>query len=499
MYTIGIDSGTQSTKAIVADAESGVIVAQSQEGYGLIDGLPPGHLEQNPATWIEAVEATITDCLEQLGTKRGQVAGVGVSGQQHGLVVLDAKDEPVRPAKLWCDTSTTNQCDAYAECFGGPEGLIAAAGNAMLPGYTAPKILWLKENEPENFAATKSVLLPHDYINFWLTGEKSMEYGDASGTGLLDVRSRIWKSDLIDFIDPRLSAMLPAVGSSREANGTLRDSLATAWGLEKGVVVSAGGGDNMMGAIGTGNVESGVVTASLGTSGTLYGVSATPVVDEAGEVAAFCDSTDQWLPLVCTMNVTLVSEQLRSLFDWEIDRLEKALLKAGPGAGGLLMLPYLNGERTPNLPNATGVLHGMRTDNMTLENLARAGVEGATAGLGYGLRRFRELGMDPREVRLTGGGSKSAPWRQICADMFNASTVGLSTAEGAGLGAAIQAIDAVLSDRGTPTDYSELAAKLVVLDEATRCEPIAENVERYAQLQAKQGELMRCLAGADFL
>ncbi|MCB1064507.1 MAG: xylulokinase, partial [Verrucomicrobiae bacterium] len=343
MLFIGIDSGTQSTKAIVLDLGTGEIVAEAQEKYDLIPGLPAGHLEQHPEDWTAAVGKTIAGCLESLGERRHDVRGIGVSGQQHGLVVLDSNDEVVRPAKLWCDTSTTAQCDQFAEAFGGQSGLIAKAGNAMLPGYTIPKLLWLKQNEPENFARVTSILLPHDYLNFWLTGVKRMEFGDASGMGILNVRTREWDFDLVDFIDPRVREMLLPLGSSNEPHGNLRADLAAGWGLSKGVVVSAGGGDNMMGAIGTGNITPGVITASFGTSGTLYGCAAEPVIDPRGEIAAFCDSTDRWLPLVCTMNVTVVTEQVRGWFGWDLETLEEKIASVPAGAEGLSFLPYLNG------------------------------------------------------------------------------------------------------------------------------------------------------------
>lgn len=470
MLTLGLDSGTQSTKCIVLDVETGVVLAQASEKYALLDGLPPGHLEQDPADWVRAVEVTVETCLAALGDRRKEVRAIGVSGQQHGLVALDAADAVVRPAKLWCDTSTAAECDALAAAFGGAGGLIAAAGNAIPPGFTAPKILWLKRHEPENFARTTAVLLPHDYLNFFLTGVKRMEFGDASGTGLLDVRSRQWHAELVAAVDPRLAEMLPPVGSSLEKHGTLRAELAARWGLPDGVVVSAGGGDNMMGAIGTGNVRPGVVTASLGTSGTLFATAGQPVVDPKGEVAAFCSSTDQWLPLVCTMNVTVLTEQVRKLFGWSHAELEAAVASAPAGADGLLFLPYLNGERTPNLPDGRGVLHGMRMDTMTPGHLARAAMEGVTVGLGYGLRRFSELGVTPTEIRLTGGGSQSAIWRQICADVFGVPVVCLHSAEGAALGAAIQAAAAAARDTGGPS-LEVLADRLATLDESTRHQP----------------------------
>ncbi|MEQ1851519.1 MAG: FGGY family carbohydrate kinase, partial [Chthoniobacteraceae bacterium] len=198
MITLGIDSGTQSTKCIALDLASGKIAASASQSYGLIEGLPPGHLEQDPKVWLDAVDATVRACLEQLGKKKDGVKAIGVSGQQHGFVPLDKKNKVIRPAKLWCDTSTTEECQKIEAEFGGAEGLIRLSGNAMPPGYTAPKILWLKQKEPKNFKALKTVLLPHDYINFHLTGEKAMAYGDASGTGLLDVRTKQWCKPVVD-------------------------------------------------------------------------------------------------------------------------------------------------------------------------------------------------------------------------------------------------------------------------------------------------------------
>lgn len=499
MYFLGIDSGTQSTKCVVLDSESGKIVAQAQESYELISGLPTGHMEQHPQDWIKAVDATVSKCLEELGESKVMVRGIGVSGQQHGLVVLDENDEVVRPAKLWCDTSTAKQCETFRSAFRGDDGLIRLAGNTIMPGYTAPKILWLKDNEPENFEKVHSILLPHDYLNFYLTGVKRMEYGDASGTALLDVRTRTWCKDLINFIHPSVAEMLPEVGSSLEMHGELKEELRKRWGLPVGVIVSAGGGDNMMGAIGTGNTCAGVITASFGTSGTLYGCADESIVDPNGEIAAFCDSTDQWLPLICTMNVTVTTEQVRNMFKWDHAALEAAVKEAKPGADGLTFLPYLTGERTPNLPNGKGVIHGLTTKNMTAPNLARSAMESVTLGLAYGLGRFRELGLEPTEIRLTGGGSKSAVWRQISADCFGVPVVTLSTSEGASLGAAIQAAYVAAETDGKQVDYETLCRRWVTLDESTRCEPNPDNLELYRNLLEQQLELTQVLKAADYL
>jgi xylulokinase len=499
MIFLGIDSGTQSTKTIAFDLDTGRVLGSAQRTYDLIPGLPPGHLEQHPEDWIQAVRETIGQVLQELGDRRGEVAGIGVSGQQHGLVVLDAEGEPIRPAKLWCDTSTVEECAELEAAAGGRNELIAMTGNVMLPGYTAPKLLWLKKNEPANFRRIRTVLLPHDYINFWLTGEKHMEYGDASGTALMNVKERTWCRKLVHAIDPSVEGFLPPLGSSRKPAGLLRDTLRKEFNLSTDVVVSAGGGDNMMGAIGTGNVAPGVVTVSLGTSGTIYAFSEKPVIDPQGEVAAFCDSTDHWLPLVCTMNVTVATEQVRRLFGWSHEDLEKAAASAPAGAGGLLFLPYLNGERTPNLPAGTGVFHGLTTQNMTREPMARAVMEGVTLGLAYGLRRFRELGLAPSEIRLTGGGSKSALWRQIAANIFQTETVCLQTAEGAALGAALQAAATWMEVDGQGGSLAGLTAKAVQCESSTRCSPDKKTGALYEELLDRQVDLSRRLHTAGYL
>ena len=489
MIFLGIDCGTQSTKTIAVDWETGVVLASAHQSYGFLTNLPPGAMEQDPAEWVSAADATVRKVLAALRARKSEIRGIGVSGQQHGLVPLDRNGRVVRPAKLWCDTSTAGQCWEITQHFGGAAEIIRRTGNAMLPGYTAPKILWLRQNEPENWKATATVLLPHVFLNFWLTGSARMEYGDASGTALMDITKREWASDVVDFIAPDLAGKLPPLQLSSKPAGTLGANLAKEWGLSAEVVISSGGGDNMMGAIGTGNIQGGVVTASLGTSGTLYAFSNTPVADPKGEVAGFCDSTDHWLPLVCTMNLTLITEHVRNLFSWDFASLDAALMSVPAGADGLLMLPYLTGERTPNLPHATGVLHGLTVSNFTPAHLARAASEAVTLGLGYGLSRFRELGVEPSEIRLTGGGSNSAVWRKICADVFGVPVVCLRSGEGAGLGAAIQAGWTFEGSVG----LREICSRIVRLDESTRVGPDKKTTGCYAALLEKSRLLREAL------
>jgi xylulokinase len=499
MLCLGIDSGTKSTRTLVLDIESGEVVAFAQQTYGTIEGLPPGHIEQDPKLWTKAAGATIRECLAQIGERRSEIKAIGVSAQQHGLVALDDASDVLRPAKLWCDVATEEQCEKFNREFGGPDGLIERIGNLMLPGYTAPKLLWLKENEPANFRRLTSILLPHDYLNFWLTGERQMEYGDASGTGLMDVRTREWSKPILQFIDPELESMLPPLRSSKRAAGLLRTVLRKKWGLAEDALVSAGSGDNMMSAIGTGNIHPGMVTVSLGTSGTICAFSEEPVIDPKGEVAGFCDATDHWLPLTCTMNVGVATEKVRQLFGWDVPGFEKQIESVPAGAGGLLFLPYLQGERTPNLPKGSGVFHGLTTENMKPNFIGRSVVEGVTLGLAYGLRRFKELGIAAEEIRLTGGGSKSAVWRQIATDVLGLPTLALKVTEGAALGAAIHAAWTYCQVKGEPVPLEKLVDDLVSVEKESRLEPNKDSRALYSELLLRRIDLTRKLNTAGYL
>ncbi len=485
---IGIDSGTQSTKAVVLDLDTRTVVAEARAPHQLIEGLPVGHMEQHPRDWTTALDFVIAEVAAKVD--RARVRGIGISGQQHGFVPLDADGEVIRPAKLWCDTSTIAECEILTKKLGGPKAVIRKAGLLFLPGFTAPKILWLKRHEPANYKRLRHVLLPHDYLNFHLTGNYCMEYGDASGTALMDVRKRTWSAAAIDAIDQNLRDWLPELSPSHVAAGTLRSELAHQYGLSPDVVVSAGGGDNMMGAIGTGNVVPGVVTASFGTSGTIYAHATKPVVDPAGEIAAFCGSTGGWMPLLCTMNVTTVTEQVRAVFGYDHDALNAAVAAAPAGAGGLVLLPYLAGERTPNVPDGSGVLLGLNLRNFTAGSVARAAMEGVTMGMNYGLRRLAELGVKAKEIRLTGGGAKSSVWRQIMADVFGVPVVAMVADEGAALGGAIQAAWCVaLREGNRKAKITDFTTGTVALNEPTRCLPDKANVKRYREMQALQDQI----------
>jgi xylulokinase len=493
---IGIDSGTQSTKALVVDADRGRVVGEGSRAYGLLPGLPPGAKEQEPGLWREAMVGAMREALKRARARADEVKAMGVSGQQHGFVPLDAQGEVIRPAKLWCDTTTAAECEEIMAAVGGVKATIRALGNAVLPGFTASKILWLKRREPRNFKRLATVLLPHDYLNHWLTGRAVMEFGDASGTALLDVRRRRWAGSVLAAIDSELEGKLPPLMGSDEPVGRLRAEAARVLGLGNDVLVSAGGGDNMMGAIGTGNTRAGVITASLGTSGTIYACSEKPVVDPRGEIAAFCDSTNRWLPLLCTMNVTVATEMVRQDFRWTHARFEAEAAKVGPGADGLVLLPYLEGERTPNVPDGTGVFFGVTPRTFKAGHYARAAMEGVTLGMNYGLRRLAELGVKPVQIRATGGGANSRLWRQIMADVFNAEVVTLKVGEGAAYGAALQALWCWRRQRGEQISITDLTDRFVTLNRSETARPRAGAVRLYAQMQALQDTLSRVLRPA---
>jgi D-xylulose kinase len=480
---IGIDSGTQGTKGVVFSREDGRIQAEADTDHQLIENIG-GRREQKPEWWIEACSNVIGHLLNNSNVSRDMICAIGVSGQQHGMVPLDARGDVIRPAKLWCDTETAPQCDQITDHIGSPAKVIELIGNSVAAGFTASKILWLKQNEPQNYERLATVLLPHDYINFWLTGQRKTEYGDASGTAYFDVKTRTWSDTLLNAIDDtgRLQDCLPDLIPSDEPVGTIRSEIAEQFQLHPDVLVSAGGGDNMMAAIGTGNVLPGVVTTSLGTSGTIYSFSDQPVIDPNGELAAFCSSSGGWLPLVCTMNVTVSTELTRELLDLSVAELNDLASAAATGAEGILLLPYFNGERTPALPNAKAIFFGLTSTNYTPANLARASMEGATLGLRYGLNVLRQQGITPADIRLVGGGAKSPLWRQMVADVFDCPVVCPQSSEAGAVGAALQAMWCYINQKAGALSLAELTDRYIALDESTRAVPDSSRASRYAEI-----------------
>ena len=432
----GIDLGTQSLKAVLYDCNQKRIAAQSSCALDLISE-DDGTREQK-TQWYDAA---LKNAFEKLPADlRKRVQAVGVSGQQHGFVPLDKDGQALYNVKLWNDTSTAEECCLLTEKAGGTDAVLQEAGNLMLPGFTAPKILWFKRHYPEQWKKLRYIMLPHDYINFVLTGNYVAEAGDASGTALFNPAKRAWSSKLCSLIDENLYDLLAPLIASGEKAGTVNKQAAESLRIPEGIPVSSGGGDNMMGAIGTGTVSDGFLTMSMGTSGTLYAYSDKPIADPERGLSGFCSSTGGWLPLLCTMNCTVATEQIRSLFGLSISEFDSLASKAQPGCQGVRILPFFNGERTPNLPNGRASINGLTMTNTSRENICRAAMESAVFALKGGLDTFKKLGFEPKEIRLIGGGSKSPLWRQIAADIMNVPITVPASEEAAALGAAVQAL-----------------------------------------------------------
>ncbi len=441
--TLGIDLGTQNIKVLFYDYENKKTVACESAPLNLYQD-DCGSAEQHAHWWIKALR----DALNQIPSPiKESVIAISVSGQQHGFVPIDQHGEVLAPVKLWCDTSTEQECQEIMNRLGGEKKCVELTGNKIFSGYTASKVLAFKKRHKELYSQLETILLPHDYLNYWLTGEKCMEVGDASGTGFFNVSKREWSSEVLTAIDSDrdLTVCLPSPNISNKLIGSITRTAAQKTGLPVGVPVAIGGGDNMMGAIGTGNISEGRATVSLGTSGTVYAYSSKPVLDQAGNIAAFCSSSGGWLPLLCTMNCTVTTELFRSLLNVSINDFDDAVSLAPAGSNGVLTLPFFNGERTPNLPRAKGCILGLDSQNTNKENVFRSGVEGATFALKFGIEELRRLGLETNEIILTGGGTKSSIWRQIVSDIMGVQVNVLQQDEGAAFGAALQALAAIES------------------------------------------------------
>jgi len=425
---VGLDVGTTGVKA-AAISPDGRVLASASEGYAL-STPQPGWSEQEPEDWWRAAE----DVLGRLPE-----GPVGLSGQMHGLVVLDAEQRVLRPAILWNDQRTAVQAQAITERVGAPR-LTEVTGNPALTGFQAPKILWLRDQEPKAYERVASVLLPKDYIRLRLTGEKATDASDAAGTLLLDLKARTWSSEILEALE--ISARwLPQVFESPDRTGSVLKKVAKELGLPDGVPVAAGAGDNAAAAVGNGIVREGLASCSIGTSGVLFAHSDTMATDPSGRVHAFCHAVPLRYHL---MGVTLAAGgALRWWRDLvgkgDYDELTALAAQTPPGAEGLVFLPYLTGERTPHLdPQARGAFFGLNSRH-GLGHLTRAVMEGVAYSQRDSLEIIVELGTDPEQIRVTGGGARSPFWRQLLADVLGRPVVRTAADEGPAYGAALLA------------------------------------------------------------
>ena len=438
-YVIGIDSSTTATKAVLID-DAGAVAAIGVAEYGY-DIPRPLWSEQDPALWWDGTQVAIRSVLAEMGVSGSEVAGIGLTGQMHGLVLLDDSGAVLRPAILWNDQRTGAACDAIRAAVG-LERLIAITGNDALPGFTAPKLVWVRDEEPEVWSRIGHVLLPKDYVRLRLTGEYALDKADGAGTQLFDLAARDWSDEVLAAlgIDRR---WMPPTYEGPTVTGTVSAGAAAATGLRAGTPVVAGGGDQSANAVGVGAVAPGIVALSLGTSGVVFATTDGPIRDPRGQVHAFCHAVpDRWHLMTVMLSA---AGSLR----WFRDALAPGVgfgdltSEAGTvdaGSDGLLFLPYLTGERSPHPdPLARGAFVGL-TVSHERRHLTRAVLEGVAFGLRDGLDQMIGAGLPPpSHVRASGGGTASPQWRQILADVLDAEVATVSTTEGAAYGAALLA------------------------------------------------------------
>jgi xylulokinase len=438
-YLLGIDTSTTSSKALLIDSQGNLIAVASSPHS--LQTPKPLWSEQDPREWWQAVSASIKLVLEQAGVGAERIAAVGLTGQMHGLVLLDGLGNVLRPAILWNDQRTQSQCDEIHQRIG-KERFIQITGNVALTGFTAPKILWVKENEPEVYAKAKHVLLPKDYIRYKLTGEYAMDKADGAGTVLFDLKSRTWSVEVLKAleIDP---AWMPPVFEGPVFTGTVTEEAASVTGLKAGTPVAAGGGDQAAQAVGVGAVEPGIVGLTVGTSGVIFATTPSALVEPEGRLHAFCHAVPgMWHFMGVMLSAAGSLQWYRDSLAPELsfDDLLAEAEKAPAGSEGLLFLPYLSGERTPYPdPLARGAFIGL-TLRHGRAHMTRAVLEGVSFGLKDSFTLIQNAGLGKiNQVRASGGGTKGALWRQILASVLEAELVTVNTTEGAAYGAALLA------------------------------------------------------------
>lgn len=474
-YVIGVDLGTSAVKLLLVN-KSGEVVHEVSKEYPLIQEKT-GYSEQNPEDWVTQTVAGLKELVETFPGNANEIEGLSFSGQMHGLVLLDENNEVLRNAILWNDTRTTPQCQTIYDKVG-KERFISITKNLALEGFTLPKILWVKENEPEIFAKAKTFVLPKDYVRFRLTGTIHMDYSDAAGTSLLDIAKKEWSKEIGDALDIDISICPPLV-ESHENVGKISADIAKATGLSTDTDVFAGGADNACGAIGSGILSDGKTFASIGTSGVVLSYEPTGDKDYEGKVHYFNHGEEN---AFYAMGVTLAAGHSLNWFkktfanDLTFDELLDGVGDVPVGSDGLLFTPYLVGERTPHADSQIrGSFIGMDSSH-TIKNFARAVLEGITFSLNESIAIFRENGKKIDKIYSIGGGAKNTDWLQIQADIFDAQIVRLKSEQGPGMGAAM------LAAYGSGWFSSLKECADAFLEDAETYDPIPENAAKYKEL-----------------
>lgn len=445
---LGIDIGTSGTKTVLFD-EAGNSIASSVSEYPLYQPNI-GWAEQDPEDWWRATCLTVKEVLQRSGISAADIKGIGLSGQMHGLVLLDRDDKVLRKAIIWCDQRSSAECEEITSILG-RERLVAITANPALTGFTASKIMWVKNHEPEVYEKVRKILLPKDYIRFKLTGEYATEVSDASGMQLMDISKRQWSDEVLNKLDIDRD-FLGSMHESQEISGRVNKAASDATGLQEGTPVVGGAGDQAAGAVGNGIVKPGVISSTIGSSGVVFAYTQNVNIDLQGRVHTFCHAIpNTWHIMGVTQGAGLSLKWFRDNFCNEEKRaaelmredpyvlMDREAENAPTGCNGLIYLPYIMGERTPHLdPNARGVFFGLSARHEK-QDMLRAVMEGVVYSLKDCLDIITEMGVEVSEVRASGGGGKSSLWRQMQADIFGREITTINSSEGPALGVAILA------------------------------------------------------------
>ena len=485
MYFLGIDLGTSSVKVLAINDKSEIIGDVSKE-YPVY--FPKDKwAEQNPDDWWEKTVEAIKELIQKYNIPNNEIRSIGFSGQMHGLVALDSDNKVLFPAILWCDNRTELECEQITEYFG-KDKLREYTANKCLTGFTAPKILWVKNNMPQEFDKIKHIMLPKDYIRFKLSGDYAIDFSDASGMLLLDVKNKRWSKEMCEYLNVK-EDMLPKLCESYEVTGVVSEEVKKELGLSGEILIVGGAGDQAAGAIGTGTVEEGIVSVTLGTSGVVFAAHESFSVDNDCRLHAFCHANGKYHSMGVMLSAANCFKWWKDsiIKDSNIKELEEEAEKVNIEENKLIYLPYLMGERTPySDPNAKGAFVGM-TMNTTRGHMTRAVLEGVAFGLKDSLEILKDMNIPINEIRLIGGGAKSPIWRQIIADIFDCKISIINTNQGGGLGAAILAAVGAGQYKNVEAGCKEMVK---VIDSVN---PIKENVEIYKKLYPKYNELYKSL------
>ena len=476
MYWMGIDIGTGGTRALLVDVEGKVRGSFTAPHEDMLMERPLW-AEQRPENWWDAAQVAIRGVLSENGIRGEQVTGIGLSGQMHGLTLLDENADVIRPALIWCDQRSQAQVDWINEHVG-RDKVLQYTANPVVTGFTLPKLLWVRDNEPRQFDRIRRILLPKDYVRYRLTGEFASEVSDASGTSLFDVLNRRWSWEMADACGVERTA-LPAVYESADVTGKITQAVADATGLAAGTPVVGGGGDQAASAVGNGIVEAGIVSCTLGTSGVVFAHMDKPAYDPQGRVHTFCHAVrGKWHVMGVTQGAGLSLQWFRNQLapGIDYDRLTEEAAASPAGSQGLFWLPYLMGERTPHLDATARAAWVGLTARHTRADIIRSVIEGVSFSQKDGLDIIEGMGVEVESVRLSGGGARSAFWRQLMSNILGKRVVTLDTQEGSAYGAALLAVTGT-GAYGTVEECCRVAIR-----EAAEVRPEPERTQAYAQL-----------------